>query len=89
MGQNLIKKLDSPSHCVQSFLNFADQFQILILEGLGNMKKNAIQYIEQKFSQNYLLFFGSFLRKPPGEDSSDDDKSSESESDGTYLYPKC
>ena len=65
MGQNLIKKLDSPSHCVQSFLNFANQFQILILKGLGNMKKNAIQYIEQKFSQNYLLFFGSFLRKPP------------------------
>ena len=57
MGQNLIKKLDSPSHCVQSFLNFANQFQILILKGLGNMKKKCNSVYRTKIFSKLPTFF--------------------------------
>ena len=66
MGQNLIKKLDSPSHCVQSFLNFADQFQILILEGLGNMKKKCNSVYRTKiFSKLPTFFWVVFTQTAP------------------------
>ena len=65
MGQNLIKKLDSPSHCVQSFLNFADQFQILILEGLGNMKKKCNSVYRTKIFSITYFFSGRFYANHP------------------------